>query len=249
MSDMERQPTDGIFGLKGDRLYGCQCYYGPPDKVHVHVLGQVVEILGVTLMGREQAGPEKADIQKSTVSEAVSNSPAPVSCVLTCPVREGLERISDRRMWHRLNGELTWRGQTADGNEIEVEDPRDIARMALAAPCLGPPAAPSEAGTRPKIVCLCGSTRFMEAFFDEGWRLTLEGKIVLSVGVAKHADVDGGHAGEVLGPNVCAALDELHLRKIDLADEVLVLNVGGYIGESTRREIAYAIAPKKPVRY
>jgi len=139
---MERQPTDGIFGLKGDRLYGCQCYYGPPDKVHVHVLGQVVEILGVTLMGREQAGPEKADIQKSTVSEAVSNSPAPVSCVLTCPVREGLERISDRRMWHRLNGELTWRGQTADGNEIEVEDPRDIARMALAAPCLGPPAAP-----------------------------------------------------------------------------------------------------------
>src|SRR3990167_3466212 len=98
-------------------------------------------------------------------------TPAPVSCVPTCPVREGLERISDRRMWHRLNGELTWRGQTADGNEIEVEDPRDIARMALAAPCLGPPAAPSEAGTRPKIVCLCGSTRFMEAFFDEGWRL------------------------------------------------------------------------------
>src|SRR3989344_2055925 len=96
-------------------------------------------------VGREQAGPEKADIQKSTVSEAVSNSPAPVSCVLTCPVREGLERISDRRMWHRLNGELTWRGQTADGNEIEVEDPRDIARMALAAPCLGPPAAPPTA--------------------------------------------------------------------------------------------------------
>ena len=46
-----------------------------------------------------------------------------------------------------------------------------------------------------------------------------------------------------------AYFDTLHLRKIDLADEVLVLNVGGYIGESTRREIAYAIAQKKPVRY
>ena len=102
-------------------------------------------------LGREQAASESRTetpagglVDDSTVrwEHAGYVQPAPVSCVPTCPVREGLERISDRRMWHRLNGELTWRGQTADGNEIEVEDPRDIARMALAAPCLGPPAAP-----------------------------------------------------------------------------------------------------------
>jgi hypothetical protein len=90
---------------------------------------------------------------------------------------------------------------------------------------------------RPKIVCLCGSTRFMEQFFEEGWRLTLGGVIVLSVGVCTHAE---HHGAEALGPEVVEKLDELHLRKIDLADEVRILNVGGYIGESTKRELAYA---------
>lgn len=72
----------------------------------------------------------------------------------------------------------------------------------------------------------------MDAFFDEGWRLTLEGKIVLSVGVCKHA---ADHGGEALGPEVATALDELHFRKIDLADRVLVLNVGRYSkGRRTR---------------
>jgi hypothetical protein len=99
---------------------------------------------------------------------------------------------------------------------------------------------------RPRIVCLCGSTRFMEAFFDAGWSETLAGKIVLSIGVCKHA---ADHGGEALGPEVAAMLDELHLRKIDLADEVLILNVGGYIGESTRRELDYARRNGKPVRW
>ena len=101
---------------------------------------------------------------------------------------------------------------------------------------------------RPKIVCLCGSTRFMDAFFEAGWKETLAGKIVLSVGVCKHADANGGHGAEVLGPDVVQLLDELHLRKIDLADEVLILNFGGYIGDSTSNELAYALALKKPVR-
>src|SRR5262245_52045971 len=83
----------------------------------------------------------------------------------------------------------------------------------------------------PEIVCLCGSTRFMEAFFDAGWKLALEGKIVLSVGVCKHA---ADHGGEALGQEVADKLDELHKRKIDLADRVMILNVGGYIGSSTR---------------
>lgn len=99
----------------------------------------------------------------------------------------------------------------------------------------------------PIIVCLCGSTRFMDAFHEEGWRLTLEGKIILTVGVCKHGPPD--HVGEWLGEAVCARLDELHLRKIDLADRVLVLNVGGYVGESTAREIAYAESIGTPVDY
>ena len=93
---------------------------------------------------------------------------------------------------------------------------------------------------RPTIVCLCGSTRFMEAFFDAGWRATLAGKIVLSVGVCKHADADGAHGAEALGQDVADRLDELHLRKIDLADEVLVCNYNGYMGKSTMAGVAYA---------
>ena len=100
---------------------------------------------------------------------------------------------------------------------------------------------------RPRIVCLCGSTRFMEAFFEAGWRATLAGKIVLSVGVCKHADEEGAHGAEALGQHVADRLDELHLRKIDLADEVLILNVGDYVGESTMRELRYARKHGKPV--
>jgi len=44
-------------------------------------------------------------------------------------------------------------------------------------------------------------------------------------------------------------LDELHKRKIDISDEVLILNVGGYIGESTRSELEYAISKGKKIRW
>ena len=98
----------------------------------------------------------------------------------------------------------------------------------------------------PQIVCLCGSTRFMDAFFAAGWKFTLDGWIVLSVGVCKHAE---DHGGEALGQEVADGLDELHLRKIDLADRVHVLNVDGYIGESTSKEIAYAKSKDKGITY
>ncbi len=98
----------------------------------------------------------------------------------------------------------------------------------------------------PKIVCLCGSTRFMDTFFEAGWSETLKGHIVLSVGVVT---TSADHAGEALGPDTVEMLDELHWRKIDLADEVLVLNVGSYIGFSTQREIDYAESQGKPIRY
>jgi hypothetical protein len=101
----------------------------------------------------------------------------------------------------------------------------------------------------PAIVCLCGSTRFWEAFRDHGLRLTLEGKIVLSIGIAAPDSMTFAHADDDEGRRVKAMLDELHKRKIDLADEVLILNVGGYIGESTLSELAYAVVKGKAVRW
>lgn len=119
---------------------------------------------------------------------------------------------------------------------------------------------------RPRIVCLCGSTRFYEEFQRANYEETMAGRIVLSVGFYPHTSrqivtVDGCMGpeerivlvqhGENVGctPEQKVALDELHKRKIDLADEVLVLNVGGYIGESTRGEIEHAELTGKPVRY
>jgi hypothetical protein len=102
----------------------------------------------------------------------------------------------------------------------------------------------------PPVVCLCGSTRFYDQFQHATYDLTMRGEIVLSVGFYPHATAQHGH-GEGVGHDSAekTALDELHKRKIDLADYLLVLNVGGYIGESTRSEIDYARTRGKPVRY
>ena len=103
---------------------------------------------------------------------------------------------------------------------------------------------------RPTIVCLCGSTRFSQAFRDANLRETLAGKIVLSIGCDMRSDAQlFGHMPEEEVTRIKKRLDELHLRKIDLADEVLVLNVNGYIGESTSNEIEYAISKGKYVKY
>ena len=93
----------------------------------------------------------------------------------------------------------------------------------------------------PRIVCLCGSTRFWKAFQEVSLRETMAGRIVLSVGCDTASDEDHG-----ITRDQKERLDELHLRKIDLADEVFVLNVGGYIGESTGNELAYALASRNP---
>lgn len=94
----------------------------------------------------------------------------------------------------------------------------------------------------PTIVCLCGSTRFKEEFLAQQKRLTLEGKIFLTVGFFGHVDEIKPTVEEKI------KLDELHLRKIDLADEILVINPGGYVGDSTRREIMYAMRHHKAIR-
>jgi hypothetical protein len=95
-----------------------------------------------------------------------------------------------------------------------------------------------------KIITLCGSTKFKEQFIEEQKRLTLEGNIVISVGLF-------GHSGdnEVWNEKIKPMLDDMHKRKIDLADEIFVINVGGYIGSSTRSEIEHAITTNKPVYY
>ena len=102
----------------------------------------------------------------------------------------------------------------------------------------------------PPVVCLCGSTRFYDQFQQANYDLTMRGEIVLSVGFYPHAKARHGH-GEGVGHDSAekSALDELHKRKIDLADYLLVLNVGGYVGDSTRAEITYARTNGKPVRY
>ena len=104
---------------------------------------------------------------------------------------------------------------------------------------------------RPAIVCLCGSTRFYDEFQRVNYDLTMTGRIVLSVGFYPHAKAEHGH-GEGIGHDSAekTALDELHKRKIDLADEVLVVSdETGYFGESTRGEVEYAYRHGKPVRY
>ena len=93
-----------------------------------------------------------------------------------------------------------------------------------------------------KIITLCGSTKFKEQFFIEQKRLTLEGYIVISLGCF-------GHSGDIISDEEKIMLDDMHKRKIDLADEIFVINVDGYIGSSTKSEIEYAIKTNKPVSY
>jgi len=109
---------------------------------------------------------------------------------------------------------------------------------------------PTFTAPRPTIVCLCGSTRFWRTFQQASLRETMAGRIVLSIGAA--SGTDDAHFGNLPRDEydrVKMLLDELHLRKIELADEVLILNVGGYIGESTARELAHANRLGKVVRF
>lgn len=101
----------------------------------------------------------------------------------------------------------------------------------------------------PTIVCLCGSTRFYAAFQEANYRETMAGNIVLSVGFYPHSS-EQAH-GETIGitPAQKEALDHLHLRKVAMADEVLILNVDQYIGPSTAGELAYARSLGKTIRF
>ena len=95
-----------------------------------------------------------------------------------------------------------------------------------------------------RVITLCGSTLFKDAFIEVQKRLTLEGNIVISVGLFGHSGDD-----EVWTEGTKEMLDDMHKRKIDMADEIFVINVGGYIGSSTKSEIEYATATGKIVNY
>ena len=101
------------------------------------------------------------------------------------------------------------------------------------------------------VITLCGSTRFKNEFMEVQKRLTLEGNIVISVGLFGHSGDSEVWDGmdEGTRSKTKEMLDDMHKRKIDMADEIFVINVGGYIGESTRSEIDYAIMNGKKVRY
>ena len=101
-----------------------------------------------------------------------------------------------------------------------------------------------------KVICLCGSTRFTADMLIIQWNFTKQGHVVLSW-CALPDDYftgnDKSHVGDQEG--VKEIVDEVHKRKIDLSDEVFVINIGGYIGESTTSEIKYALSKGKIVKY
>ena len=104
---------------------------------------------------------------------------------------------------------------------------------------------------RYKVVTLCGSTRFKDEFMKVQKDLTLKGYIVISVGLFGHSgdsevweNMDEGTLTKTK-----EMLDDMHKRKIDMADEIFVINVGGYVGDSTKSEIEYATKTGKKVNY
>lgn len=95
-----------------------------------------------------------------------------------------------------------------------------------------------------KVITLCGSTKFKDDFIREQKRLTLEGNIILTVGLF-------GHSGdnEVWNEGVKEMMDDMHKRRIDMSDEIFVINKNGYVGLSTKSEIEYAVKTGKKVNY
>jgi len=103
---------------------------------------------------------------------------------------------------------------------------------------------------KPKIVVMCGSSKFVEIMAVAEW-LIERNELAITMGLSLlpqwYPDCPSDHLAEHEG---CAeAMDELHLRKIDLADEIFVVDWDGYIGESTSKEIKYAEKEGKYIRY
>ena len=96
---------------------------------------------------------------------------------------------------------------------------------------------------KPKVVAIIGSSKFKDQQLGVAQRLTLHGNIVLVTGFWHHRDM------VPITDEQKERIDRLTLAKIDLAEQVHVVNVNGYVGESTKRQIAYANETLKPVHY
>lgn len=92
------------------------------------------------------------------------------------------------------------------------------------------------------IVTLCGSTKFKKEFIQIQKELTLKRNIVLTLGLF-------GHSGEPEAWKYKNMLDDMHKAKIDLSDAIFIININGYIGESTKAEIEYAKKCNKKIKY
>lgn len=111
---------------------------------------------------------------------------------------------------------------------------------------------------RPQIITLCGSSRFCGVMAVMAWEFEKMGRIALGLhllpqeyceqkGMVPDKDGNIHHIGEQEG--VEDIMDALHFKKIEMADSIYVVNVGGYIGESTAREIEYAKYLGKSIYY
>ena len=149
---------------------------------------------------------------------------------LAAQVREECERSFDCR---RGTPDRDWELEDPDGHTLVV-----AVETALAAE-----------SRLPEVVCICGSTRFIQQMAVIGWTLEKEGAIVVGLHLLPddYPGVQADHQAEAEG--VKERMDALHLKKIDLADRIFVVNIGGYIGESTSHEIEYAESQGKPVIY
>ena len=99
-----------------------------------------------------------------------------------------------------------------------------------------------------KVITLCGSTMFEAEFAEVNQRLTKEGCVVISVGMFSLPDLPD-YDWTADSSDLKGRLGGVHFQKIRMADEVYIVDPGGYVGESTRREIAYTESLGKPVRY
>ena len=108
--------------------------------------------------------------------------------------------------------------------------------------------APQPAEDEAKVVTLCGSTRFEAEFAEVNQRLTMDGCVVISLGMFSLPDLQG-YDWAADCSDLKGRLGALHFQKIRMADEVYIVDPGGYVGETTRREIAYAESLGKTVRY
>ena len=99
---------------------------------------------------------------------------------------------------------------------------------------------------KPKKVCLCGSSRFLPELYKAYIQETLKGNVVLTYLPSRDSHDRAAWHNTVEAKK---KIDKAHLARIDISDEILILNVGGYIGKSTYREITYAHKQGKPIRY